>query len=62
MPAIFQIYLFRGAVNALGSVDSTHTYYLTQSFRFGPEIGFAADSFLQTQKGTAYKMYYVFIG
>ena len=28
-----QIYLFRGAVNALDLVDPTHTYYLTQSFR-----------------------------
>jgi F-box protein 18 (helicase) len=46
----FQIYLFRGAVNALGSVESTQTFYLTQSFRFGPEIGFAADAFLTTQK------------
>ena len=48
---LFQIYLFRGAVNALGSVESTHTFYLTQSFRFGPEIAFAADAFLTTQKG-----------
>ena len=28
-----QIYLFRGAVNALDLVNPTHTYYLTQSFR-----------------------------
>ena len=28
-----QIYLFRGAVNALDIVNPTHTYYLTQSFR-----------------------------
>ncbi len=38
-----QIYTFRGAVNALDSVEATHTYTLTQSFRFGPEIGFAAN-------------------
>jgi len=38
-----QIYMFRGAVNALGLISPTHTYFLTQSFRFGPEIGFVAN-------------------
>jgi F-box protein 18 (helicase) len=37
-------------VNALESVEASHTFYLTQSFRFGPEIGFAADAFLSTLK------------
>ena len=27
-----QIYMFRGAVNALESIDATHTYHLTQRF------------------------------
>lgn len=46
-----QIYLFRGAVNALDLVNPTHTYYLTQSFRFGPEIAFAANKCLTAFKG-----------
>ena len=41
-----QIYLFRGAVNALDHVTPTHTYFLTQSFRFGPEIAFVANQCL----------------
>ncbi len=32
-----QIYTFRGAVNALESVEATHTYRLTQSFRYALE-------------------------
>ena len=43
-----QIYTFRGAVNALSSVDVTHTYHLTQSFRFGPNIGLVASTCLET--------------
>merc|ERR1719483_1515298 len=45
-----QIYSFRGAVNALDLVlksDRTSVktnYFLTQSFRFGPEIAFLANS------------------
>ena len=27
-----QIYMFRGAVNALDSIDATHIYHLTQRF------------------------------
>jgi F-box protein 18 (helicase) len=38
-----QIYMFRGAINALSSVEATHTYHLTQSFRFGPRIAYAAN-------------------
>ena len=41
-----QIYLFRGAINALDAIkceSNVMTYYLTQSFRFGPEIGFVAN-------------------
>ena len=47
-----QIYSFRGAVDALKRVERSNltrvrdTFYLTQSFRFGPEIAFAANSVL----------------
>jgi len=49
-----QIYSFRGAINALSVVDThpkgnlKHTFFLTQSFRFGPEIAFVAQSCLTT--------------
>ena len=46
-----QIYMFRGAVNALDLVTPTHTFFLTQSFRFGPEIGFVANKCLRDLKG-----------
>lgn len=45
-----QIYAFRGATNALDGVISTHTYYLTQSFRFGPEIAYIASCILEVSK------------
>nr|XP_061809534.1 F-box DNA helicase 1-like [Nerophis lumbriciformis] len=41
-----QIYTFRGAINALQTVEHTHIYYLTQSFRFGSEIAFVGASIL----------------
>nr|WP_321358923.1 3'-5' exonuclease [uncultured Hyphomonas sp.] len=33
-----QIYAWRGAVNAMKKIDTDQECYLTQSFRFGPEI------------------------
>ncbi|XP_042883188.1 F-box DNA helicase 1-like [Penaeus japonicus] len=45
-----QIYSFRGAVNALQMIPATHTYYLTQSFRFGPEISYIAHCTLESLK------------
>lgn len=45
-----QIYAFRNAVDALSSVSGTHKYYLTKSFRFGPEIGYVACCALETLK------------
>ncbi|XP_023142098.2 F-box DNA helicase 1 [Amphiprion ocellaris] len=45
-----QIYTFRGAVNALDMVDHTHIYYLTQSFRFGPEIAYVGATILKVCK------------
>ena len=47
-----QIYSLRGAVDALKIVEKSNltrvrdTFYLTLSFRFGPEIAFAANSVL----------------
>ncbi|NXB34408.1 FBH1 helicase, partial [Eulacestoma nigropectus] len=46
-----QIYTFRGAVNTLYSVPHTHVYYLTQSFRFGPEIAYVGATILDACKG-----------
>ncbi|KAK6176078.1 hypothetical protein SNE40_014433 [Patella caerulea] len=45
-----QIYSFRGAVNAMQHIPSTKTFYLTQSFRFGPEIAHVAACCLQLLK------------
>ncbi|KFQ50403.1 F-box only protein 18, partial [Nestor notabilis] len=45
-----QIYTFRGAVNTLNSVSHTHVYYLTQSFRFGPEIAYVGATILDVCK------------
>ncbi|KAL8222495.1 UNVERIFIED_CONTAM: hypothetical protein K2H54_077087 [Gekko kuhli] len=45
-----QIYSFRGAVNALDEVPHTHLFYLTQSFRFGPEIAYVGASILDICK------------
>nr|XP_026690280.1 F-box DNA helicase 1 isoform X2 [Ciona intestinalis] len=42
-----QIYGFRHARDALTLVRHTHSYYLTQSFRFGPEIAQVADALLR---------------
>lgn len=50
-----QIYAFRRAVDALSSVPATHTFCLTQSFRFGPEIGFVASCALEVLKGVSDK-------
>ncbi|KAM7131846.1 F-box DNA helicase 1 isoform 4-T5 [Ciconia maguari] len=45
-----QIYTFRGAVNTLYAVPHTHVYYLTQSFRFGPEIAYIGATILDVCK------------
>ncbi|XP_046561865.1 F-box DNA helicase 1-like [Haliotis rubra] len=45
-----QIYSFRGAVNAMQQITASHTFYLTQSFRFGPEIAQVAASCLEVFK------------
>ncbi|XP_049669713.1 F-box DNA helicase 1 isoform X3 [Accipiter gentilis] len=45
-----QIYTFRGAVNTLYSMPHTHVYYLTQSFRFGPEIAYVGATILDVCK------------
>ncbi|NXI04389.1 FBH1 helicase, partial [Pachycephala philippinensis] len=46
-----QIYTFRGAVNTLYVVPHTHVFYLTQSFRFGPEIAAVGATVLELCKG-----------
>ncbi|XP_074832215.1 F-box DNA helicase 1 isoform X2 [Carettochelys insculpta] len=45
-----QIYSFRGAVNALFAVPHSHLFYLTQSFRFGPEIAYVGATILDVCK------------
>lgn len=50
-----QIYAFRRAVDALSSVQATRTFCLTQSFRFGPEIGYVASCVLEVFKGVTDK-------
>ncbi|KAJ8302398.1 hypothetical protein KUTeg_021385 [Tegillarca granosa] len=45
-----QIYSFRGAVNAMQQIYASTTFYLTQSFRFGPEIAQVAACCLETLK------------
>ncbi|XP_065830335.1 F-box DNA helicase 1-like isoform X1 [Oscarella lobularis] len=46
-----QIYGFKGAENVLTKMKATHTYYLTQSFRFGSEIAYVAACLLDDLKG-----------
>ncbi|XP_048257505.1 F-box DNA helicase 1-like [Haliotis rufescens] len=50
-----QIYSFRGAVNAMQLITASHTFYLTQSFRFGPEIAQVAASCLEVFKQVRHK-------
>ncbi|XP_069834993.1 F-box DNA helicase 1 [Dendropsophus ebraccatus] len=51
-----QIYTFRGAVNALCEVPHTHIFYLTQSFRFGPEIAYLGATILDACKKIRHKV------
>ncbi|XP_068025390.1 F-box DNA helicase 1 isoform X1 [Melanerpes formicivorus] len=44
------IYSFRGAVNTFHTVPHTHIYFLTQSFRFGPEIAYVGATILDVCK------------
>lgn len=46
-----QIYGFRGAVNAMSLIDCSTVFYLTQSFRFGPQIAHLCDTLLSGLKG-----------
>ncbi|NXI52959.1 FBH1 helicase, partial [Chloroceryle aenea] len=51
-----QIYSFRGAVSTLFStVPHTHIFFLTQSFRFGPEIAYVGATILDVCKKTRNK-------
>ncbi|CAD5121989.1 DgyrCDS10442 [Dimorphilus gyrociliatus] len=51
-----QIYSFRGAINALGIINAHKTFYLTQSFRFGSEIAYAAHCCLYSLKNVRQKI------
>lgn len=42
-----QIYSWRGSINALQRTETTHTAYLTQSFRFGNAVADMASDILQ---------------
>ncbi|NXF85074.1 FBH1 helicase, partial [Eubucco bourcierii] len=44
------IYTFRGAVNTFYTLPHTHVYFLTQSFRFGPEIAYVGATILDVCK------------
>ncbi|XP_063998837.1 F-box DNA helicase 1 [Pogoniulus pusillus] len=44
------IYTFRGAVNTFHTLPHTHVYFLTQSFRFGPEIAYVGATILDVCK------------
>lgn len=46
-----QIYSWRGAVNALSTLRTTHTVQLTQSFRYGNEIAHVANAVLRAHRG-----------
>jgi F-box protein 18 (helicase) len=52
-----QIYRFRGAVDIMDGMAASATLYLTQSFRFGPEIAQLANQLLGTFKAETHPMY-----
>lgn len=43
-----QIYQFRGSKNALTDFGASKTFFLTQSFRFGSQIAYFANTWLRT--------------
>nr|XP_006820807.1 PREDICTED: F-box only protein 18-like [Saccoglossus kowalevskii] len=45
-----QIYSFKGARNAMREAPASCIFYLTQSFRFGPQIGYIAACLLENFK------------
>uniref|UniRef100_A0A914WDS8 UvrD-like helicase ATP-binding domain-containing protein n=1 Tax=Plectus sambesii TaxID=2011161 RepID=A0A914WDS8_9BILA len=53
-----QIYSFRGTTNAFEEIKETitSTFYLTQIFRFGPDIAFIDNCWLDIVKGESRKM------
>lgn len=46
-----QIYSWRGAVNAMQTIDTTHECKISQSFRFGQKVADVANSILNNQLG-----------
>ncbi|XP_033746802.1 F-box DNA helicase 1-like [Pecten maximus] len=51
-----QIYSFRGAINSMQIVQASTIFYLTQSFRFGPEIAEIAACCLELLKNEKKKI------
>lgn len=45
--------VFRGAVNALDQVECSRAFHLTESFRFGPEVGYLASVWLEERKASS---------
>jgi hypothetical protein len=45
------IYGWRGAIDAFGLIEKSEPYYLTQSFRFGPEVAALASTLLSRHMG-----------
>jgi hypothetical protein len=43
-----QIYEWRGAIDAMSNIETTHSAFLTKSFRFGPKIADCATRVLRT--------------
>jgi hypothetical protein len=50
------IYGWRGAVDALGSIQGAQTSFLTRSFRFGPEIADVANGILERIPGAEMRL------
>ena len=52
-----QIYRFRGAVDIMDGMAASATLYLTQSFRFGPEVAQMANALLGTFKAETHPVH-----
>jgi F-box protein 18 (helicase) len=52
-----QIYRFRGAVDIMDGMAARTTLYLTQSFRFGPEVAQLANELLRTFKAETHPVH-----
>lgn len=50
------IYRWRGAVNAMRTIETTHATQITQSFRFGPPIAAVANAVLERWLGADFRI------